>query len=171
MVFWIRTSNIVLFVLNGLIKGAIEKSSDQFLGLIVMSHWLGEVWIQIWDVLFVLPLSLFHLENHVCLSRGVQVSVAAWWVATRIRDGRTGRVLSGQAIERSGGVVCGLHLARENKKRMFVGWASKPRWTVCQWFSLKTTGTVCEWFGLKTTRMASPGLASKPVVRFSPVWP
>jgi hypothetical protein len=26
------------FVINGLIKGDIEKSSDQFLGLIVMSH-------------------------------------------------------------------------------------------------------------------------------------
>jgi hypothetical protein len=28
------------------------------------------------------------------------------------RDGRTGRVLGGRAVERSGGVVCGLHLAR-----------------------------------------------------------
>jgi hypothetical protein len=26
------------FVVNGLIKGEIEKPSDQFLGLIVMSH-------------------------------------------------------------------------------------------------------------------------------------
>jgi hypothetical protein len=30
----------------------------------------------------------------------------------RTRDGRIGRVLSGRAVERSGGVVCGLHLAR-----------------------------------------------------------
>jgi hypothetical protein len=30
----------------------------------------------------------------------------------RTGDGRTGRVLDGQAVERSGGVVCGLHLAR-----------------------------------------------------------
>jgi hypothetical protein len=28
------------------------------------------------------------------------------------RDGRTGRVLGGRAVERSGGAVCGLHLAR-----------------------------------------------------------
>jgi hypothetical protein len=28
------------------------------------------------------------------------------------RDGRTGRVLGGQAVERSAGAVCGLHLAR-----------------------------------------------------------
>jgi hypothetical protein len=30
------------FVVNGLIKGEIEKPSGQFLGLIVMSHRLGE---------------------------------------------------------------------------------------------------------------------------------
>jgi hypothetical protein len=28
------------------------------------------------------------------------------------RDGRTGRVLGDRAVERSGGAVCGLHLAR-----------------------------------------------------------
>jgi hypothetical protein len=28
------------------------------------------------------------------------------------RDGRTGRVLGGRAVERSGGAVCGLYLAR-----------------------------------------------------------
>jgi hypothetical protein len=30
----------------------------------------------------------------------------------RTGDGRTGRVLNGQAVERSGGTMCGLHLAR-----------------------------------------------------------
>jgi hypothetical protein len=35
---WIRTSNFVSFVVNGLIKGEIEKPSGLFLGLIVMSH-------------------------------------------------------------------------------------------------------------------------------------
>jgi hypothetical protein len=74
-------------------------------------------------VLFCFILPLFHLENHVCLSRGVQVAGAAWRAATRTvsgvgdlvqrtGDGRTGRVLGGRAVERSGGVVCGLHLAR-----------------------------------------------------------
>jgi hypothetical protein len=29
---------LCVFVVNGLIKGEIEKPSDQFLGLIVMSH-------------------------------------------------------------------------------------------------------------------------------------
>jgi hypothetical protein len=37
------------FVVNGLIKGEIEKPSGQFFGLIVMSYWLDEVWIQIRD--------------------------------------------------------------------------------------------------------------------------
>jgi hypothetical protein len=72
---------------------------------------------------FVFLLSLFRLENHVCLSRVVQVAGAAWRAAMRTvvgvgdlvqrtGDGRTGRVLSGRAVERSGGTVCGLHLAR-----------------------------------------------------------
>jgi hypothetical protein len=53
----------------------------------------------------------------------VQVAGAAWRAAMRtmagvgdlvqrIGDGRTGRVLGGRAVERSGGTVCGLHLAR-----------------------------------------------------------
>jgi hypothetical protein len=57
------------------------------------------------------------------LSRGVQVAGAAWRAVTRImtgvgdlvqrtRDGRTGQVLGGRAVERSGGTVCSLHLAR-----------------------------------------------------------
>jgi hypothetical protein len=71
---------------------------------------------------FVFLLSLFCLENHVCLSRVVQVVAAAWHAARRIvvevgdlvqktEDGHTDRVLSGRAVERSGGAVCGLHLA------------------------------------------------------------
>jgi hypothetical protein len=74
---------------------------------------------------FVFLLSLFRSENRVCLSRGVQVTGAAWRAATRIvagvgdlvqrtGDGRTGRVLGGRAVKRSGGAVCGLHLARED---------------------------------------------------------
>jgi hypothetical protein len=59
---------------------------------------------------------LFCSENRVCLSHGVQVVGAAWRAATRtvagvgdlvqrIGDGRTGRVLGGRAVERSGGTV------------------------------------------------------------------
>jgi hypothetical protein len=72
---------------------------------------------------FVFLLSLFRSENRVCLSHGVQVAGAAWHAAMRTvagvgdlvqrtGDGHTGRVIGGRAVERSGGVVCGLHLAR-----------------------------------------------------------
>jgi hypothetical protein len=57
-------------------------------------------------VLFCFPLPLFHSENRVCLSRGVQVAGAAWRAVTRTvagvgdlvqrtGDGRTGQVLGG----------------------------------------------------------------------------
>jgi hypothetical protein len=71
------------FVVNGLIKGEIEKPSGQFLVLIVMSHWLGDVWIQIWDSFVLFFFYFVSLENHVCLSRSVQVVGAAWCAATR----------------------------------------------------------------------------------------
>jgi hypothetical protein len=81
--------------------------------------------------LVVLPLFLVSLENRVCLSHGVQVVGAAWRVAMRIvvggdlvqriRDGRTGRVLSGRAIERSGDAVCGLHRTRGDEEHKFLG--------------------------------------------------
>jgi hypothetical protein len=82
--------------------------------------------------LFVLPLSLFRLKNRVYLSRGMQVAGAAWRVVTRIvagvvelvqrtGDGRTGRVLGGRAIERSGDAVCGLHRARGDEEHGFLG--------------------------------------------------
>jgi hypothetical protein len=74
-------------------------------------------------VYFIFLLSLFRLENRVCLSRGVPVAGAVWRAAMRTvvvvgdlvqrtGDGRTGRVLGGRAVERSGGAMCGLHLAR-----------------------------------------------------------
>jgi hypothetical protein len=80
---------------------------------------------------FVFLLPLVRSENRVCLSRGVQAAGAAWCAATRTmagvgdlvqrtRDGRTGRVLGGWVVERSGGAVCGLHLARGDQKRGFL---------------------------------------------------
>jgi hypothetical protein len=64
---------------------------------------------------------LFRSENRVCLSRGVHVAGATWRAAMRtmagvgdpvqrIGDGRTGQVLDGQVVERSGSAMCGLHL-------------------------------------------------------------
>jgi hypothetical protein len=74
---------------------------------------------------------LFRSKNRVCLSRGVQVAGAAWRATMRIvagvgdlvqrtGDGRTGRVLSGQAVDRSGGTVCGLHHARGDEECEFL---------------------------------------------------
>jgi hypothetical protein len=60
----------------------------------------------------------------------------------RTGDDRTGRVLGGRTIDRSGDAVCGVHRARGDEERRFLGCASKPRSTVCQWFGLKTTVTV-----------------------------
>jgi hypothetical protein len=39
----------------------------------------------------------------------------------RIGDGRIGWVLSGREIKMSGGAVCGLHRARGDEKREFLG--------------------------------------------------
>jgi hypothetical protein len=114
--------------------------------------------------LVVLPLSLFYLENHVCLSHGVQVAGAAWWAATRIvagvgdlvqrtGDGRTGRIFSGRPIRRSGSAVCGLHRARGDEEHIFLGFDSKPRLTGCQWFGLKITGMILS--GLTSKPMAT----------------
>jgi hypothetical protein len=83
-------------------------------------------------VCFIFLLPLFHSENRVCLSRGVQAVGAAWRAVTRTvagvgdlvqrtGDGRTGRVLGGRAVERSGGAVCGLHLACGDMERAFLG--------------------------------------------------
>jgi hypothetical protein len=66
------------------------------------------------------------------LSCGVQVAGVAWRAVTRIvsgvgdlmqrtRDGHTGRVLDGRAIERSGGAMCGLHHVREDEEYEFLG--------------------------------------------------
>jgi hypothetical protein len=62
------------------------------------------------------------------LSRGVQVAGVVIRIMTRVGDlvqrtgdGHTGRVLGGWAIERSGGVMCGLHGARGDEERVFLG--------------------------------------------------
>jgi hypothetical protein len=66
------------------------------------------------------------------LSRDVQVAGVSWRAATRIiagvgdlvqriGDGRTGQLLSGWAIEWSGGAMCGLYRARGDVERGFLG--------------------------------------------------
>jgi hypothetical protein len=119
------------------------------------------------------------VENRVCLSRGVQVAGVVWCAATmtmagvgdlvqRTGDGRTGRVLGARTVERSGSAVCGLHLARGDEEREFLGSASKPRSTICEWFGLKTTWTVSSGLALKPAATVLASLASKLVVTVSP---
>jgi hypothetical protein len=62
------------------------------------------------------------------------------------RDDRTGRILDGRAIERSGGAVCGLHRAHGDES---VGFLVEPQ-NQGRWFI--------------------SGLASKPLGQFFPVW-
>jgi hypothetical protein len=75
---------------------------------------------------------LFHVENCVCLSRCVQVVAVAWRAVTRIMtgvedlvqrtgDGRTGQVLSGRTIGRSGDIVCGMYHAHRDEEHEFLG--------------------------------------------------
>jgi hypothetical protein len=82
--------------------------------------------------LFYFSFIFVHLENRICLSRGVQVAGAAWRAALRIvagvgdlvqrtGDGRTGRILGGRTIEMSGGAVCSLHCARGDDEHRFLG--------------------------------------------------
>jgi hypothetical protein len=83
-------------------------------------------------VLFYLSFIFVSLENHVCLSHGVQVAGAAWRAVTRTmarvrdlvqrtRDAHTCRVLGGRAVERSGDAVCGLYLTSGDLERGFLG--------------------------------------------------
>jgi hypothetical protein len=64
-------------------------------------------------------------------------------------------------IRRFGDAMCGLHRACGDEECGFLGSASKPWSTLCQWFGLKTTVTVYEWVCLKITRTVFSGLALK----------
>jgi hypothetical protein len=126
----------------------------------------------------VLPYYLFHVEKHICLSRDMQVTGAAWWTAIMIEtgvgdlvqmieDGQsqvddrgwsiTSRVLGGRTIEMSRDTVYGLHCAQGDYERRFLGSVSKPRSTISPDLPSKPVATVCEnhWdeflgLGLKT---------------------
>jgi hypothetical protein len=106
------------------------------------------------------------VENRVFLSRGVYVTGAIWWAATRIMAGvghLVQRTRDGQAhvrysvAGRLGGrvtscVVCTVHMKTGSTNFLV---EPQPTLMVCQYFGLKTTGT------------ASPDLPSKPVARVS----
>jgi hypothetical protein len=101
---------------------------------------------------------LVRVKDRICLFRCVQVTGVAGRAATRIvagvgdlmqmtEDGCTGRILDGWTIERSGAAVCGLHRVRRDEKR---GFLVEPQ---------------------NQGRRFISGLASKPLGRFSLVWP
>jgi hypothetical protein len=62
-----------------------------------------------------LHLSLFHLDNRVCLSRGVQMISAAWWATTRIVVGVE------DMVQRTGDGHTGLYRVRGDEERVFLG--------------------------------------------------
>jgi hypothetical protein len=75
---------------------------------------------------------VFHVENRVFLSHGVQVAGATWQTAIKIvtevgdllqrtGDGHTDRILGGRMIGRSGDTMCGLYRAHENENSEFLG--------------------------------------------------
>jgi hypothetical protein len=124
MGFWIRTSNFVLFVVNGLINGGIEKPSGQCHGFIcdesLTSHGLNS------------NPRHFGGFTFIFVSCGESCLLVSWCVGSRCnmagsnedrgrsrRPGAgdrewsdTGRILGGHTIERLGDAVCGLHCAR-----------------------------------------------------------
>jgi hypothetical protein len=118
------------------------------------------------------------LENHLCLSHGLQVAGAAWRAATRIvagvgdlvqriGDGCTGRVLDDRAIERSSDAVYGLHHARGDEERGFLGCRfvsdliSKPLGRFL-WFGRKTGGEGFLVWASKPSKLWFFGCTTKP---------
>jgi hypothetical protein len=51
----------------------------------------------------------------------MRIVVGVGDLVQRTGEGCTGRVLGGCSIERSGGAVCGLHLARGDEEHGFLG--------------------------------------------------
>jgi hypothetical protein len=122
-----------------------------------MSNWLALVWIWIREISVVLPYYHVRVENRVCLSRGVQVTGATWWVATRIVAWVGGLVQRTEMIKHRSGTQW-----PDDRE---VGWwcvRSAP-WTRRRWARVS-------WFGLKTRSTVSPSLDSKPVASDFSVW-
>jgi hypothetical protein len=141
--------------------------------LIVMSHWLVEVWIRISDISVILPLPLYHMENRVCLSLGVQVAGATWRVAMRIMPGvgnlvwRTGdsqTQVRYSVAERSGGRLMSCSVYTVYVETRSTGFLVEPQnlgrqfsvvWPQNNWDSLSVVWPQNHWdsflrFGIKT---------------------
>jgi hypothetical protein len=189
MGFWIRISNFMLFVVNGLIKGGdwetkwpvprfdcdesltwrgLNSNPRHFSGSTTFSYSCGESRLLVsccaGDRCGMAGSNEDRGRNRRpgAEDRGWSYRSGTWWLD-----------------DREIGWRCGLHRARGDEEREFFGWASKPRSTVCQWFDLKTTrtvyqwfdlkttGTIYQWFDLKTTGTIFSGLALKPVAMVS----
>jgi hypothetical protein len=148
-----------------------EKLSGQYLGLILMSHWLA-------SRLNSNP-GYFGCFTLICLC-GESCLLVSWWVGDRCditgsdedldRSRRPGaedrrwlstyRVLGGRMIGRSDDAVCGLYRAQGDEERVFLSWALKPRsagflvWT-------SKPATAVWWFGPQNHREGFLFYASK----------
>jgi hypothetical protein len=107
-------------------------------------------------------ITFVRMENHICLSRGVQVTGATCWTPTRImagvgdlvqktKDGQAqvGYSVAGRLKGRvTSCVVCTVH-AETTSTSFLVEPQNQGR---VSWFSLKTKVDDSSRFGLKTTR-------------------
>jgi hypothetical protein len=107
---------------------------------------------------FVFLLPLFHLENHICLSRGVQVAGASWRAVTRTVAG------VGDLVQRTGMVAqVGYLVAGQSRGRV-------APCAVCTWH-VETRSTDFSVEPQNQGRRFVSGLALKPLRQFSLVWP
>jgi hypothetical protein len=83
----------------------------------------------------ILPLSLFCVENHVCLSHGVQVTVMTWRAVMRIMAG------VGDLVQITGD---GQTQASNSVVEQSRGWVTLCAVCIVRW------GARVSWFGLKT---------------------
>jgi hypothetical protein len=159
----------VLFVVNGLIKGEIEKPSGQYLGLICDESLTCRC----------LNLNTGHFGSFtfILVLCGESCFLVSWCACSRCdmagsdedcgrsrrpsaedcRWSSAGQVLGGRMIDRSVDTVSDMYHAHGDEERGFLGLASKPRSTISQfgpqnqqlWFGdlcLKINATV-SWFG------------------------
>jgi hypothetical protein len=156
-----------------------EKPSGQYIGLICdksltchglnsnLRHFGGSTTI-----------SLFHVENHVCLSRGVQVTGATWRAGTRIvarvgdlmrRTGHGQAQVEYSGTRRSRGQVmqCAVHTV--HKKTRSTGLLVKPQnqgRRVVNGLASKPLGWFVSGLFSKPLGQFVSGLASKLLGRF-----
>jgi hypothetical protein len=129
-----------------------KKSSDQFIGLIVMSHWLDDVWIWI--------RGNFICFTFIFLSVGESRLLVSWCACGRCRGPEMLTQVGYSVAERSGGWVTLCAVCIVHVETMSASFLVEPQ-NQYQCFGLKITGTIYLWFDLKTSRTVSFDLTSK----------